>query len=142
VFSTQFDFIIAQSIFSHSGSDLIKIALRHFTKSLKPNGLVVATFVEGKTDFEGKGWVYPSCVNYRRSTIRRFAGEVGLFITRIPWYHPRQTWYLLANERDRLPNKAMLSYLSGAVLFDPEFRESWNPKGFKKVLRWLGTAGA
>jgi SAM-dependent methyltransferase len=125
VFSQQFDFIVAQSVFSHTGSDLVNRALGNFGESLKANGLIVATFIEGARDFDGSGWVYPGCVSYRRSTIRRFAEEAGLFLARIPWYHPRQTWYLLSRNRSRLPNSAMLGYLSGVVLFDPEFAESW-----------------
>ena len=125
VFSQQFDFILAQSIFSHTDSDLISTALRNFNESLKPNGLIAATFVEGISDFDGSGWIYPSCVNYRPSTIERFAEEAGLFVIKLPWYHPRQTWYVLSRDRHRLPNKAMLRHLSGAVLFDAEFVESW-----------------
>jgi len=125
VFSTQFDFILAQSIFSHAGRDLIKIALENFKKSLKPDGLMVVTFIEGEADFAGAGWVYPGCVNYCRASVMRFANEAGLFVTRLPWYHPRQSWYALAQEKHRLPSGAMLAHLSGAVLFDPEFRESW-----------------
>jgi cyclopropane fatty-acyl-phospholipid synthase-like methyltransferase len=125
VFSQKFDFIIAQSIFSHTGSDMISTGLGNFNKSLKLDGLVAATFVEGASDFDGSGWVYPGCVNYRQSTIENYAREAGLFVIRLPWYHPRQTWYLFAKVRDRLPNKAMLRHLSGAVLFSPEFVESW-----------------
>jgi hypothetical protein len=80
--------------------------------------------LEGKDDYEGHEWVYPDCVGYRPSTIRRFGENVGLFVTRIPWYHPRQTWYLFANQIGRLPTNAMMHLLSGAVLFDPEFAES------------------
>ncbi len=137
VFSTQFDFIIAQSIFSHTGSDLISIALRNFKESLNPNGLIAVTFIEGLSDFDGYGWVYsgreeykfhPSAkrgpVTYRLSTIKQFSEDAGLFAIRIPWYHPRQTWYLLSKDRRRLPNRAMLRYLTGVVLFDPESNES------------------
>ena len=136
VFSRQFDFIVAQSIFTHAGSDLISIALRNFKESLKPNGLIAVTFIEGNSDFDGNGWVYPGRVNYRLSTIKRFAEEADLFVIRIPWYHPRQTWYLLSKDRQRLPNDAMLRYLTGAVLFDAEFADSWkkncNITGFIK----------
>lgn len=125
VFSVQFDFIVAQSIFSHAGSDLIVIVLRNFGKSLKQDGIIAATFSEGGADFDGNGWVYPGCVDYRRSTIKRFAKEAGLFISRIPWYHPRQTWYVLAKDRKHLPGDHMMRYLSGTVLFDPEFADSW-----------------
>jgi len=126
VFSQQFDFIIAQSIFSHTGNDLIRTTLRNFKESLKHNGLIIATFIEGTSDFDGSGWVYPECVEYRPSTIERLAEEAGFFVIRLPWYHPRQTWYVLSKDKHRLPNKAMLRHLSGAVLFDPEFVESWN----------------
>lgn len=125
VFSQQFDFIIAQSIFSHTGSDLLTTALCNFNKSLKPHGLIAATFKEGASDFGNSGWVYPGCINYRQSTVKRMAKETGFFIIRLPWYHPRQTWYLLAKNRHRLPSIAALRHLSGAVLFDPEFFESW-----------------
>ena len=69
VFSVRFDFILAQSIFSHAGRNLISIALRNFKESLKPDGLIAATFADGNTDFEGKGWIYPGCVNYLATTI-------------------------------------------------------------------------
>lgn len=132
VFSQQFDFIIAQSIFSHAGADLIAIALRNFKKSLQSDGLIAATFIEGMSDFDGNGWVYPGCVNYRPLTITRLAKEAGCFVIRIPWYHPRQTWYVLSKEKHRLPNKAMLRHLSGAVLFDQDFVESW--KRSQKII--------
>ena len=136
VFSVQFDFIIAQSIFSHASSDLILTALRNFKESLKTDGLIAVTFVEGNADFNGNGWIYPGCVRYKRSTIKEFAEETGLFIIRIPWYHPRQAWYLLANDSSRLPNKEMLHYLAGAVLFDPVFIKSWkNSRDISRTIK-------
>lgn len=126
VFDQQFDFIIAQSIFSHTGSDLTKTALQNFKESLKPDGLIAVTFVEGHEDTDDIGWVYPGCVSYRRSSIEGLAAEAGLYIIRIPWYHPRQSWFLLSKNKNRLPNKKMLHHLRGAVLLDSEFVESWN----------------
>jgi len=125
VFDQKFDFILAQSIFSHSGSDIVETALHNFKTSLKPGGLIAATFIEGANDFSGSGWVYPDCVHYRHSTILQLSEKVCLFTMRIPWYHPRQTWYLLAEDARRLPNLEMMRHLSGAVLFDSEFKDSW-----------------
>jgi SAM-dependent methyltransferase len=128
VFSERFDFILAQAIFSFCGRDIISMALQNFKESLRPNGIIAATFAEGSPDFDGLGhaWVYPSpnYIRYRPSTIKQFAKETGLFIRRIPWYHPRQTWYILTSDKKRLPTKRMLRYLKGAVLFDPDFSES------------------
>jgi SAM-dependent methyltransferase len=126
VFSEHFDFIMAQSIFTHARPDLITKALGNFRDSLLPHGLVAATFVEGKIDSVGSGWVYPGCVEYKRNTIAAFVRAAGLHVVRIPWYHPRSAWYLMAKERRFLPSPAMLRQLRGAVLFDPEFIASWS----------------
>ena len=125
-FSTSFDFIIAQSIFSHTGSELIRKSLASFHDSLNENGLILASFMEGSTDFFGAEWVYPEIVHFRRSTLKRFAREAGLVADYIPWYHPRQTWYLFSKYKNRLPSRAMRHYLTGAVLNNPEFTSSWH----------------
>jgi len=135
VFAQQFDYIVAQSIFSHAGPRLIETALANFRRSLKPEGIIAATFVEGGSDHAGEEWVYPGCVAYRSSTIRRFAAEAGLFTTWVPWYHPRQSWYLFATSRRRLPSNEMLRYLSGAVLFDQEFEQSRNRHKLSRIVR-------
>jgi len=129
VFNCRFDFIIAQSIFSHTGPDLVRKGLSSFRDTLAPAGLIAVTFRHGEEDCDGKGWYYPDqpgnrWVTYRPETILAFAAETGLKISAIPWYHPRQHWYLLAREEDRLPNTVMLRHLSGAVLFDPDFADS------------------
>lgn len=154
VFHQQFDYILAQSIFSHADIKIVKSCLNNFRKSLKTNGIVAATFIEGESDFNGRGWVYPGCVRYSKPTIKRLAKETGFFITPIPWYHPRQTWYLLAKNRHRLPDKTMMRCMNGAVFFNEEFSKSWKkdrifiqsskeylnkilPKSIKNVLKKL-----
>lgn len=124
----QFDFILAQSVFSHAGGGLISTALANFRESLDTGGLIAATFIEADADFAGEGWVYPDCVGYTTAGIQGFIDGAGLFGRRIPWYHPRQSWYLLAKSRKRLPAGEMLDHLSGAILFEEEFRASWQQK--------------
>jgi hypothetical protein len=51
-------------------------------------------------------------------------GRAGLSARRIPWFHPRQTWYLGALDAAQLPADDELRELGGAVLRDPEFRKS------------------
>jgi SAM-dependent methyltransferase len=128
VFGIQFDFIVAQSIFSHAGADLIRRALASFRESLKADGMVAATFCEGARDFTGAGWIYPEFVEYRPRTVASFARSAGLFVTRIPWYHPGQAWYLFATDGKRLPGRCAKRFLTGAVL-DSESSSSWKPSG-------------
>ena len=127
VFEVKFDFAIAQSIFSHATPRLIVNALTNLSASLETSGLLTCTFVEGQTgdsaSFE-EGWVYPGCVTYTAPEITRMFTDAGLAARRIPWFHPRQTWYLGAHDESQLPRDKDLQLLRGAVLRDPEFAAS------------------
>jgi SAM-dependent methyltransferase len=89
-----FDFALAQSVFSHSGLDLIENWLSAISRSLAEDGALVATFLPGEEDSPTKGWVYPECVNYRLTTMRQAAADAGLRFELLDWKHPRQTWAL------------------------------------------------
>src|SRR5438552_785179 len=93
---TAFNFAVAQSIFSHCGLDLIKGWLSAISRSLAQDGALVATFLIGEEDFARTGWIYPDCVNYRPTTLRRAAEDVNLRFEILDWKHPRQTWALFA----------------------------------------------
>ena len=128
-FGTDFDFIVAQSIFSHTLRDLALRGLRNFRAALAPGGLVACTFVEaGPPPTPGSvgadGWVYPDCVAFECAEVMAIFADAGLAGVRLPWYHPRQAWYLAAAEAAQLPGEAELRLLDGAVLRDPEFKAS------------------
>lgn len=91
-----FDFVLAQSIFSHCGLDLIKGWLFAVSRSLAPDGILLATFLPGEEDSPRTGWIYPECVNYWPATLERAAAEVNLRFEILDWKHPRQTWALFA----------------------------------------------
>lgn len=139
VFGVKFDFILAQSIFSHTGADLTITGLRNFRGSLADGGLALVTFVEG-ADATATGWVYPGCTTFTQPTVERFARDAGLFAARLPWYHPRQVWYAMAKDRGRLPSAATLGHLTGAVLNDPEFVASCPPPAEAPAPRGLLSA--
>jgi SAM-dependent methyltransferase len=73
----QLDYAVAQSIFSHCGMDLI---------------------LAGDKDYDGTGWVYPGCVDYRPETMARLASELGFDFRVLDWAHPRQTWALFSKK--------------------------------------------
>jgi len=119
-FGVQFDFILAQSIFSHTGGDLVTKVLAEFGACLNPAGLVLATFLhphqlDGAPDFTGSGWVYPDCVAFEPATITRLMAQCGLVGAPLAWFHPRQTWYAMARTPEALPASVEDSGLSGAV---------------------------
>jgi len=116
VFNERFDFIVAQSIFSHSGPGLTTKALESFARVLRPKGLCVVTFIEGDEDTP-EGWFYTGLtsrgtVRYRPALISRLAANAGFEATRLPWKHPRQSWWLMGRE---LPPDDELKALVGRL---------------------------
>lgn len=123
-----FDFILAQSIFSHAGADIIETAFRGFAKALTPGGLALITALlpgqHGIPEFFGSGWVYPGCVSHSPKTIAEIGSKTGLFSRLLPWYHPRQTWYVLSRDRNRLPPPQFDPHLRGSILNEPAWEGS------------------
>ncbi len=137
VFETSFDLILAQSIFSHAGTDLLDTALASISQSLTPSGLLAATFLNG-VDMNLSGWLYPKCMTYEAQTLRAMAAGHGLSAMPIPWYHPRQTWWLIARSEEQLPKADQLIHLGGGTLREPSLKASLGGMaGLRKALsRW------
>ena len=92
------DYAIAQSIFSHCGIDLIKGWLSQISFHLNDNGALLATFLIDDKDFDGSGWIYPGCVNYRPETMADIASDFNLDFEVLDWAHPRQTWAIFSKK--------------------------------------------
>jgi len=123
-----FDFILAQSMFSHAGSDIVTLTLGGFFRALAESGIALVTFIHpgqgGVPEFDGSGWVYPGCVAHAPATISMMIEKSGLFGRPLPWFHPRQAWYALARNPDRLPREDLDHHLRGAILNVEAWRES------------------
>jgi hypothetical protein len=95
-FGIHFDFILAQSIFSHACPSQIHTCLREAAACLAPHGLFAATYFLGFEDSAVTSWTYPGCVTYTEATMKKWAAECGLAYLRLAWPHPSgQTWMLL-----------------------------------------------
>lgn len=131
VFGVEFDFIVAQSIFSHTSPALVLRVLNGFREVAVATAVIACTFIEvAESEAFGPGdeWIYPGCVGFTREEIADFFDKAGLSFVRIPWYHPRQTWYLAAAHGAWLPTEDSFPHLSGAVLNSPEFTASLEPR--------------
>src|SRR5205085_8540735 len=98
------------------GPQLTARALASFSRVLEPDGLCAVTFIEGDEDTP-EGWFYTGLtsrgtVRYRPALIERLASDAGLSASRIPWKHPRQTWWLLGRG---LPPPEALELLVGRL---------------------------
>lgn len=121
----KFDYILAQSILSHTGHNLVEVFLLEAKKVLHDEGLMVVTFVCGDRDFAGDGWIYPGVVTYRSETIADMIERHAMFGTAIPWYHPRQTWYVISPSQRKIDYIGNYRHLlSGPVLLVEQFSGS------------------
>jgi len=91
-----YDYILAQSIFSHCGPDLLDQWLFRISRLLEDSGTLVATYVESESDTERLGWTYPECVAFTRATVADMAHRHGFEFIPLDWHHPRQSWALFA----------------------------------------------
>lgn len=123
-FKRTFDFIIAQSIFSHTGIDMTAGALKNMAAVMHRDTLALVTFVLAGRAGEkntADGWVYPGVVTYHHATIMKMLYDTGLKGQTLPWFHPRQTWYMVSRDGQNLLSQSELAVLGGAVLRDDRF---------------------
>lgn len=110
VFGTTFDFILAQSIFSHAPRDAIAGCMKSAKSALTPEGLFVATFMQGPQNYGGDAWVFSkdgATATYTLRTMMRMAENAGLRCTQLSWPHPSgQVWLVMSNtnRKDVLAN--------------------------------------
>ncbi len=139
----EFDFVVAQSIASHAGPELVPKLLGAVHDALAPSGIAAVTFIHADPedhevvhiepgDTNWPVWLYPGCFSYRREVAAKFVADAGLKGTIIPWYHPRQTWWLLAKGDDVLPPLSVRERLSGETLAGG-FEGSWREAGPAEV---------
>lgn len=108
MFGRTFDFLLAQSIFTHAAQAHIRRCLSEARKVMTPTSIFAATIFVGTEDYAGSEWQGAVGLTYRLETMRRFAEEQGLICLPIGWPHPSgQTWLAFA----RPENADMVSQL-------------------------------
>jgi cyclopropane fatty-acyl-phospholipid synthase-like methyltransferase len=109
-FGRKFDFVIAQSVFSHASARQISDCMSSVSANLAPCGVFLATFLLGDRDYDGEEWVYPGCVTYTEAAVDTFGHKVGLSSTKVEWAHPLyQTWFAFTGPENLETLRAELS---------------------------------
>lgn len=120
VFGEAFDFIIAQSVATHTGADLLEKLLKGAARSLAPEGLFLFSYIPAAEVTDAPdGWHYPDCVEYAESDLLGRLEASGLAGVAIPWFHPAARWILASRHTDRLPDAADIASLTGHVVKRP-----------------------
>jgi len=93
---TKFDFVLAQSVFSHTTRKQIRQCLQSVKNHLKPDGIFVFNFGEGP-DSDPEEWVYPGCCTYSENLMRFFVENSGMKMQRIrDKVFSGQDWFIAA----------------------------------------------
>jgi len=98
VFGQTFDYIMAQSIFSHAALWQIESCLKSVYSVMHDDTIFIATYRPSEKDYTGTEWVYPGCVWFRTETMIRVAHEAGLTckVYKPPFWSP--DWLLYKKE--------------------------------------------
>lgn len=95
-FNRKFDYLLAQSIFSHASKKQITRCFSQATEVMDNDSVFIASFFESEEDYEGDDWIDPGYTSYKFSTMEKLATSQGLKIKRVIWPHPnQQTWILI-----------------------------------------------
>ena len=88
-----FNFMVAQSIFSHASLKQIDQCLCSISNMLFKDGALLATFIIGEQDYAVDNWVYPACVSYKVETMKTLVEKNNLRFMLLDWLHPHdQSW--------------------------------------------------
>lgn len=102
IFNQKFNFIIAQSIFSHAAQGQIKKCIIESSKVLVHDGLFLATFVLGNTNYNGDTWVYPGCVTYTNEHILDMIRNCNMEGHQMKYDQKNgQTWYVIYHKENK-----------------------------------------
>lgn len=97
--SDSFDFVVAHSIFTHTGVDLFEEYMADLKIRLSEKGLLLATFyVSSQKSNRENGWRYKECYAYTDKHIKSVASKNDLICERLNWWHPRQVWYSFSSK--------------------------------------------
>ena len=94
-----FDYILLQSIFSHSGPDVLSTWLDQLAPRMHTDSLMVGTYYKQSQDGLQTGWVYPGLVPYRQETFAGYFESRNVIFNEIEWPHPRQQWFVASRSK-------------------------------------------
>ena len=92
VFGREFDFLMAQSIFSHTSQTQMRKIITEAAKVMHEKSIFLATYSPGETDYMGTDWSYPDGIKFTFERVRTFAAEAHLECAPVNWFHTRQQW--------------------------------------------------
>jgi hypothetical protein len=102
VFGKTFDFILAQSIFTHASQNQIKQCITEAKNVMTSNSIFVTNFLKGDVNNMSNDWLYPGCGTYTLEFMLSLVNEIGLFGKPLKWNHPNGLiWIAITKEENK-----------------------------------------
>lgn len=93
--NVKFDYIIAQSVFTHMPKKMIQKSLIEAAASMSPGGLFIANYKPGNRDWGGTEWTQQN-IQYTPKTIEVMLYNAGLVSSPLQMVHTHlQNWLLI-----------------------------------------------
>jgi hypothetical protein len=122
-FGRSFDFLLAQSIFTHAAQSHIRRCLSEAAQVMTPSSIFAATIFRGQTDYEGAEWREADALTYRLETMQGLARQQGLICLPIGWPHPSGQFWLAFTKPENESTVAALCR-QATRMWQPE-RKGW-----------------
>lgn len=105
-FDRKFDFMMANSIFTHAPVSMIRQCFANIQAGMVPQTIFLGTFFESLdgTDYNGDAWLYPDIVRYRKETITAIVEECGLACAHFDVPHPFNQKWICVTQKGCLPD--------------------------------------
>lgn len=106
-FDRQFDYLVAQSVFTHAPREHISRCLGQARAVMHEKSIFAATFFEGGADNCKTEW--SGLVRYKESTIYQLTNESGLKCRFLDFPHPAgQRWFILTDPGNSVDVRSLL----------------------------------
>lgn len=126
----RYDYMVAQSIFSHTGQDMYESTLKKLANYTHNGTIILATSVPkgGTPCSELRGWLYPGVCTMTDDQVLSAATKANLFSVPLTWPHERQKWYAYCpgSERGRARCQQLAKMMPRTMVNSWEIRGSLN----------------
>lgn len=130
-FGVEFDFIMANGMFMHTGLSQIQQCLESSVEVLAPDGLFVGAYLEGEADSVHDTWTYPGIQRYTPERLARLGQAAGLRVQFVDWPHTfDHQWFVAVHEENarQVPNCLDLTVFSWAEYLSDQVAASGGPR--------------
>jgi SAM-dependent methyltransferase len=95
-----YDYLLCHSVIGHLPISSIKQCFENASKVMHPESKFLFTFLAGDKDSGIDKWTYPEHITYQPETLANLAGECGLEMQMLHYWHPKatHTWALLQKQ--------------------------------------------